>query len=116
MTMQDAAASIGSVQSQLDATNSILEQRQSQKKELTAEIAALEKKLADSQAARNIFTAALESLGKQGDIIDGDLLASVDNLVDGIDLRSINHSGRDLTISGQSPDRGRGYRICPKPE
>ena len=103
MTIQDAAASIGSVQSRLDNTNYVLEQKQSQKKELTAEITALEKKLADMQAASRVFTAALANLGKQGDIINGDLKATVDKLVNGIELRSVSHSGRDLNISGRSP-------------
>jgi len=103
MVIQDAAASIGSVHSHLDAANFILQQRQSQKKEMVENIAALEKKVADTEAARNVFTNALDSLDKRGSKINGDLEATVYNLVSGIDLRSISHSGQGLNIQGRSP-------------
>ena len=103
MTIQDAAASIDSVYSQLGATTFILEQRQSQKKELVESIAALEKKLADTEAARNIFTNAFDSLNKRGDKINGDLEATVNNVVSGISLRSISHSGDRLDLNGGAP-------------
>lgn len=102
MTIQDAVASIDSVHSKLDATNFILEQKQSQKKELVENIAALEKKLADTEATRSVFNIALDSLSEQGDKINGDLEASVNNLISGISLRSIGHSGHGLNINGQS--------------
>jgi type IV pilus assembly protein PilM len=102
MTIQDAVASIDSVHSKLNATNFILEQKQSQKKELMENITALEQKLADTEAAGSAFTAALDSLGEQGDRINGDLEASVNNLINGISLDSISHSGQGLNINGQS--------------
>jgi type IV pilus assembly protein PilM len=103
MTIQDAAASISSVQGKLDTTNIILEQRQSQKKELAGGIAVLENKVADARAECRVFTAALENMGKRGGIINGDLEATVNNLVTGIELRSIGHSGQNVNISGRSP-------------
>jgi len=103
MTIQDAAASIDSVHSQLGATTFILEQRQSQKKELVESIAALEKKLADTEAARSIFINAFDSLNKGGDRINGDLEATVNNVVSGISLRSISHSGGGLNLNGGAP-------------
>ena len=103
MTIQAAAASIDSVHSQLDETNFILKQRQSQKKELVENIAALEQKLADTEAGCSIFNTVLDSFDTQGDKINGDLEATVNNLVSGIDLRSISHSGQGLNLNGQSP-------------
>jgi len=102
MTIQDTVASIDSVHSKLNATNFILEQKQSQKKELMENITALEQKLADTEAAGSVFTIALGSLGEGGDRINGDLEASVNNLINGISLNSIGHSGRGLNINGQS--------------
>jgi type IV pilus assembly protein PilM len=103
MTIQDAAASIDSTQSQLDSANFIIEQRQTQKKDLAEEIATLQKRVADTQAATSVFSSILESMSQQGDIIDGDLGAVVDNVVEGVVLNSISHSGRDVSISGRSP-------------
>jgi Tfp pilus assembly protein PilN len=103
LSIQDTAASINAVNSQLDTTTFILEQKQSQKKELLANIETLEKKLAAAETRQNVFTRALESLDSQGDKINGDLVATVDNLVDGIELNSIRHSGSDLVLNGMSP-------------
>jgi type IV pilus assembly protein PilM len=103
MTVQDAAASINSVSSQLDAANLVIEQRQNKKKELIDNIEALEKELAAMQANRNVFTNALDSLDKWGDAINGDLEATVYNLVRGINLSGFNHSGQELNIHGQAP-------------
>jgi type IV pilus assembly protein PilM len=103
MTIQDATASIDSVQGKLDATNFILGQRQAQKKELTEEIAALSKKLASTEAECHNFTNTLDNIGKQGDSINGDLVTTVSNLVSGVSLKSIAHSGQNLNIAGQAP-------------
>ena len=63
----------------------------------------MKKKLAGLQASRDVFISALDSLDKQGNVINGNLQATVNNLVRGIDLRSIEHSGKDLNIRGWSP-------------
>jgi type IV pilus assembly protein PilM len=103
MTLQDAAAGIDAVYSQLEAANSIIEQRQSQKKGLVENIAALEEKIAGAEAVRNTFSAAFNRLGELGNMFNGDLVATVDNQVNGINLISINHSGNGLSISGEAP-------------
>ncbi len=103
MTIQDAAASINSVSSQLDAANFIIEQRQVKKKEMVENIKALEEELAAKQAQQNVFINALDSIDRQGAAINGDLLATVNNLVSGIELSGICHSGKELNINGRSP-------------
>jgi type IV pilus assembly protein PilM len=103
MTIQDVSANIDSVQNRLDNANSIIELRQSQNKELTEGVAALEAELADTQAARNRFVVALESLNRAGEVINGDLEATVGSLVDGVDLGSISYSSGGLNLSGQAP-------------
>jgi type IV pilus assembly protein PilM len=102
MTIQNAAADIDSAHSQLDNTNSILEQRQSQKKSLTDSIAALQSNLASSEAARNTFTAAFDSFSQRGEVINGDLTASVANLAGATILRSIQHSSSRMELVGQA--------------
>ena len=103
MTIQEAAASIYSVSSQLDAANFIFEQRQAKKKDIAESIKVLEEELANKQAQQNVFINALDSIEKQGAVINGDLLATVNNLVSGIELSSIGHSGKELSINGRSP-------------
>jgi type IV pilus assembly protein PilM len=103
MNIQDAGASIDSVDTQIDATKFIIEQRQSQKKELTESIAALEKKLANTESTCEIFTATIDDFDEKGSVINGDLRASVNNLVYGVDLKGINHSGQDLRLHGKAP-------------
>jgi type IV pilus assembly protein PilM len=102
MSLQNTAASIDSVSSKLDATNFILEQKQAQKKELEEGITVLTQRLADAEAARIVFTDALDSLGRQGDVINGDLETTVNKLVNGVELEGISHSGKDLNIRGKA--------------
>lgn len=103
LTIQNTAASIDSVHSKIDATNFILGQRQAQKKELSDSIAALQKELANAEATRTVFTAALDGLNSQGEVINGDLQATTSNLVSGLELTNILHSDQVLNISGQAP-------------
>jgi len=103
MTIQDAAANIDSVSSQLDSANFIIEQMQMKKKELLQNIETLEKELAAQQATQNVFINALDSIDRQGAAINNDLVATVSNLVSGIDLSSIDHLGGELKIHGRSP-------------
>jgi Tfp pilus assembly protein PilN len=74
-----------------------------QKKDLTAQISALEQALASTEAARQAFIAALDSINSGGDRIDGDLRATVNNVVTYLNLSGINHSGNGLAINGVAP-------------
>lgn len=103
MNVQDTAASVSGVQSQLDATNLVLDQRQAQRKELAGGTAALQQELTNTQAATNAFIAALDSLNRDGDRVDGDLKATVDDVVSNLSLSGINHSGEGLNVSGTAP-------------
>jgi len=103
MTIQDAAAVIDAGYSELDAANHIIEQKQGQKKDLAEEITFLEGKLVETQTASNIYAKILNNFSEQGDVINGDLEATVDNLVYGVELGSINHCGQRLSIEGQAP-------------
>jgi type IV pilus assembly protein PilM len=103
MVIQEAAASIDTASSQLDTANTILEQRQAQKDELVESIAALEKQLAAADASLGVFESVVNSIEGQGEVIDGDLEATVDSLVGGIELTSISHSGKSLSLSGRAP-------------
>jgi type IV pilus assembly protein PilM len=101
MTVQDTAASINSVQNQLDFTNLLLGKKQAQKRELTESLAVMEQKVSDIETDCSKFTTALNGLDKKGDLINGDLEATVDNVVDGLVLGGIGHSGGQLNITGR---------------
>ncbi|MFC1901550.1 PilN domain-containing protein [Chloroflexota bacterium] len=103
MTIQDAAANISSVQSQLDTADTILEQRSTQKNKLVENIAALEAEVAGAETKRNAFASAIENLDKIEERINGDLEAIMDNLVDGVGLGNVSHSGGNVNINGQAP-------------
>jgi type IV pilus assembly protein PilM len=103
MTIQDSAAGIDFMQSQLATTNHSIEQRQSQRQSQAERIAALEQQLAEAKATRDTLTTVLDSFTEQGEVINGDLEAAVDNLVYGIKLRIVDHSSGGMKITGQAP-------------
>lgn len=104
MLVQNASANIASIHSQLNITNQLVNQKQLQEKEMRENIAELEKKLAEAQASRNNFTAALDSLDKQRNGFKGDLEAVTSNSPSAINMTSISHAGSTLTLKGRAPD------------
>jgi type IV pilus assembly protein PilM len=102
MTIQSAAANIETIQNQLSSNEFLLEKKQAQKKELSQSIAALEQKIADTEAARRNFTLALESFNAKGDRIDNDLQATVDNVINDLALGNISHTGSQVSLTGQA--------------
>jgi type IV pilus assembly protein PilM len=101
-TVQNAAAKIEKDQSTLESTRMRFEQRQAQKKELVQNIAAAEAKLASLVADRNNYTAALESMSDRAKLMNGDLEATIDNVVTDLELYGIGRSGTQVNLSGQA--------------
>ncbi len=102
--IQDASANVASTRSKLESTNNLITQKQLKKKELTNNIAELEKKLANTQASRNTFAAAPGSLDKSHERINGDLQITISVLPNTISLTSISQTADKLTIQGRSPN------------
>jgi len=100
ITIQDAAANIESVNYQLNSNNILVHKKQEQKKELTQEIATAEQQLASYEAAKVDFMAALNTINTNGDNINKDIEAVVDNQIDGFEINSIEHSNNYLNVSG----------------
>ncbi|MCK4274368.1 MAG: pilus assembly protein PilM [Dehalococcoidales bacterium] len=100
MTIQDSAASIELAHTQLDSTTVLLQKKQVQKKDLVQSVAAAEQKLASTETTCTSFTNALNSFNANGEKLNGDLLATVDNQIDDFELNTIAHSGKYLTING----------------
>ena len=100
MTIQNASATISMSQSQLDASEMQIEKKQAQKKELLDSIEMTKSKISSIENQRDGFIDAYDSIGKSGDQIDNDLLATVDNVVSNLILRSISHSGGGIFLQG----------------
>jgi type IV pilus assembly protein PilM len=103
MLIQSGSANVAAVQDQLDRTNQLFTEKQSAKQELKANVVELQAKLAEAEASRDNFTAALSSLEKQGNEVNHNLDEVVGALSDTIILSNINHAEGTLTVSGSSP-------------
>lgn len=102
--VQDASANVATTSSQLKAVNTLIEQKQQKKKELTKAVADLEKKLSQTQASHTTFQAALTTLDRQHERITGDLTVTTGSVPITIDLTGISQTAERLTIQGRSPD------------
>jgi type IV pilus assembly protein PilM len=103
MLIQSGSANVASVQDQLDHTNQLFTEKQSAKQELKDHVVGLQAELAEAEAARDNFTAALGSLEQQGKEVNHNLDEVVGALSDTIILNNINHAEGTLTVSGSSP-------------
>lgn len=102
MLIQITSASIDSVSNRLDTINLLTQQKQAQRKELMEDIAKLENMIDEAETARNTFSAALGTIDRQGDIINGDFEVTVNSLPGAVALTGIGHDGDKITISGES--------------
>ncbi len=99
-TIQNASVSIEAAQNQVDSNNLIIQKKQGQKNHLIDEIAVAEQKLASLDATHKNFIAALGTFAKNGDKINKDLSAIVDNQIEDFVLLGISHSGSNLVVQG----------------
>jgi Tfp pilus assembly protein PilN len=102
MFISEASANIASTSEQLSLANQVLTEKQSQRRELTADIAELGKKLADVESSLNAFNTALNTVNAQASDIDSNLGTTMDNLPKLIQLNSVNCVSKSLNISGVS--------------
>jgi type IV pilus assembly protein PilM len=103
MLIQSGSANIASVQDQLDRTNQLFTEKQSQRLELKDNVVELQAALAEAEASRDNLTAALSSLDRQGSEVYHNLEEVVSALPDTIILKNINHTEGTLTVTGTSP-------------
>ncbi len=67
---------------------------------MSANVASLQQQLSSLQTARDGYTVALNTFKENGENIDNDLLASVNNVVAGLGLVSISRSTGGLGLTG----------------
>ncbi len=104
LVIQTTSSNIAATQDQLTNTTHILEQKQAMKKELNAEIAEIENKIATAETKHGTISEALNILDDTGDVTNGDLLVTTASLLSSINLTSVTHSTAQLTISGKAPN------------
>ena len=102
LTIQNASANLEASRVQLDSTNLIVEKRQSERTELSQSIAALQTRLDTVEANRRGFSAILENLTYNGNLMNSDLNATVGNMVTDLDLGNIGHTGEVVSLQGQA--------------
>ncbi len=100
ITIQDSAANIEEASFQLSSNNFLIQKKQGQKEQLTQEIAAAEQQLASYEAAKVNFIAALNNINTNGDNINDDIEAIVDNQIDEFEINSISHTSGRLIVNG----------------
>ncbi|MEE9583622.1 MAG: PilN domain-containing protein, partial [Dehalococcoidales bacterium] len=102
MLIQSTSTDVAAMRGQLNTTDQLLQQKLSQREELTENVAGLENKIAEAEASSDNFIRAFGSLEKQSNGIYG-LELAVNRLPRTISLTSINYANRILTISGRTP-------------
>ncbi len=102
MTVRDAAANLESTKNELDSNKVLLEKRQVQKKDLSNNIAAMEIKLAGTEAARKNYAAALDKLTRTGVKMNDDLSATVNNVVPDLDITTLGVTAASVSINGRA--------------
>jgi type IV pilus assembly protein PilM len=102
MTVQNASANIETARVQLESTNLVLEKRQAERKELTGTVTTMQAQLAAIEAERQGFSVILENLTGNGDLMNNDLNATVDNVITDLGLDNIGHNGEGVSLKGSA--------------
>jgi Tfp pilus assembly protein PilN len=100
--MQNVAGSIDKMHSDLDTVNTLLEKKQAEKKTNSTKIADLEQKISGTETSSKNYEAALKSFYEYGDEINGNLKATVNNLVKDLGLTNISIDDKSLSLTGYS--------------
>jgi type IV pilus assembly protein PilM len=103
MLMQSSSSNIKALQSEIYATNQIINQKTAQRQELKNTVAGLEKQLTDIKSTSDKFQKTLSYLDNSQQTVQGDLIAALNRASMNISLDSIAESEGNLTISGSAP-------------
>ena len=101
--IQGISTEMSSALIQFNDTTGILQQRQAQSQELNGSITELRRKITETEASRDSFTATLGSLEREGSGMNLDLETAMIALPGGSSLTGISHRDNILTVTGQAP-------------
>jgi type IV pilus assembly protein PilM len=100
ITVQNTAADIDSLNTQVVSNNFILEKKQAQKKVLIKNISDLQAKITVTDSQYSAYSDAYIKMNRTGDIMNTDLKTTVANVVDELFLVSLVHSSGQISIEG----------------
>jgi type IV pilus assembly protein PilM len=103
MTVQNTAANIDSLNTQVITNNFTLEKTQAQKRVLVKNISDMESKITTAETQYAVYTSAFIDMKNTGDLMNTDLYTTVDNVVDELNLVSIVHASGQISIQGNAP-------------
>jgi type IV pilus assembly protein PilM len=104
--VQNTSANIASMQYQLDNTNQMVNQVQTQKKTLTTDVTDLEKKVAAVKRSNDTVSQAVKILGQVQEGVKGDLQVAITSLPSSLRITEISHAVVTLTVNGTAQDEG----------
>jgi type IV pilus assembly protein PilM len=102
MTVQDTAANIAALNTKVITNNSTIEKNVTQKKVLTRSISDLQAIIAATDYQYSIYSNAYVKMNKTGDLMNTDLYTTVDNVVVELELKTLAHSGSQISIEGNA--------------
>jgi len=101
--IRNAADETEALQTQVDATNQLMQQGMEKRQEQKKEIAELEQKVTELEVTSDALTTMLHDFNRHHDGVNVDLKLTTLTVPSGIDLSSINHASDRVTVRGESP-------------
>jgi len=92
--IQNTAGNIKAKNEEIDANKFYINRMQSEKQEILNDIKDLEGNIASLEKINDSFTIAYDTVSLSSDGLNEDINAVVDNVLSGIEIKSINHSGK----------------------
>ncbi|MBN1692046.1 MAG: pilus assembly protein PilM [Dehalococcoidales bacterium] len=102
MTVQETAANIDFLNTQIITNNFTLEKSQAQKRVLMNNVSDLQSKIAMADTLYSVYANAFIDMNKTGDLMNTDLNTMVDNVVDELNLATLVHAGGQISIDGSA--------------
>jgi type IV pilus assembly protein PilM len=100
MTVQNTAADIDTLSTQATSNNLTLVIKQTEKKRLMQDISSLQAQINAADSQYSIYIDAFMLMNRTGDLLNTDLTMTIDNIVDGLSIILLNHTGSQVSIDG----------------
>jgi type IV pilus assembly protein PilM len=101
--IQNTTGNINATNEQVAANKFIITKKQTEKQTLLKEIEILNGQIADLEIKNDSFTITHDAISSLSNELNADINAIVDNVVSGVTLRNITHSGNTISIMGLAP-------------
>jgi Tfp pilus assembly protein PilN len=102
LMIQNTAADTAEMQSQLDTTNQLLQQKMGQKQKYTDAIAGLQQKIKGAETSGGNFALAVSNLETQSEAMNGNLEITVNSLPETVSLTGISQTHNSMALRGQA--------------